>query len=431
MKKHSGLFQWRGNDRGVAMLLATVALFVLIGFAALAIDVGHLYVVWNELKNAADAGALAGARVLYNNNGTSVNPGANQAAYDAATANQSEKTAVEVNWTGGNTGDVQRGHWTFDPTATDPFTPNSSLAPVDLWDVSTAELDANPNFINAVRVKTRRQATPAASFFARIFGFQDFSLTAVSVAYIGFSGSIEPHGADQPIAICRQAIVDASGNYTCYYGRMINSGSPGTASQNGHQTGGWTNFSQPCKTANANSVKPLVCASGNPAPINFGQGMGTTGGEVQTAFDDLISCWKNRPGLDSDGDGWPDRPWTLTLPVIDCPGNNTGNCSSVVGTVTLNIIWMTANDKNQYKEVPRYMEVPGKPIYRCPTGTPGQQCWNQFVSNFNLQDVLNGTPAPYENKTIYFLPDCTPHEPTGISGGQNYGVLAKIPVLVQ
>jgi hypothetical protein len=34
-------------------------------------------------------------------------------------------------------------------------------------------------------------------------------------------------------------------------------------------------------------------------------------------------------------------------------------------------------------------------------------------------------------KCIYFLPDCNPHIPTGISGGENFGVLAKIPVLVK
>ena len=35
------------------------------GLLALAIDVNHLYVVKNELQNAADSGALAGAVALY------------------------------------------------------------------------------------------------------------------------------------------------------------------------------------------------------------------------------------------------------------------------------------------------------------------------------------------------------------------------------
>ena len=235
---------------------------------------------------------------------------------------------------------------------------------------------------------------------------------------------------DQPIAICQQAILNAGGEYTCGVGRMINSG---TGNAN-HQTGGWTNFTQPCLTASASTVRPLVCGQGNPVPIAFGLGMGTNGGEIASAFNDLIACWRNRPGLDADADGWPDRPWILTLPVIDCPGNNTGNCSKVTGVVTLNILWVTNNDKNQYNEVPRNMQVTidgTKRTFTCPKPTSGQQCWSNFVATFNLQDVLNGTPATYEDTTIYFLPDCNPHNPVGTSGGNNYGVLARTPKLVQ
>lgn len=426
MRNNPGLCKLFRDQQGVVMILVTIAILVLIGFAALAIDIGHLFVVRNELKNAADAGALAGTQVLYNDNGTAVNQGANQEAHDAAEANRSEKLAVEVNWTSGNTGDVERGHWSF---ATRTFTPNDSLSPVDLWNVSPAALDSNTNFINAVRVRTRREATPAISFFAQIFGFQNFGLSTESVAYIGFAGSIQPEAVDQPIAICRQSIEDNNGNYTCGVGRMINSGSNA-----GHQTGGWSNFTQPCQTASASSVRPLVCGEGNPTPLVFGQGMGTTGGQIQSAFNDLISCWKNNQGLDTDHNGWPDRPWTLTLPVIDCPGNNTSNCSQVVGVVTLNILWISNNDKNQYNEVPRNMQVTmdgNTTTFSCPQPTSGQQCWSNFVTAFKLRDVLNGTPATYENKTIYFLPDCNPHIPTGIGGGHNYGILAKIPVLVQ
>jgi Flp pilus assembly protein TadG len=136
------------NQRGTVIVLVGVGMLVFLGVAALAVDLGYLYVVRNELQNAADAGALAGARVLYNDNGTLVNEGANQVAYDAATANRSDNAPVEVNWTSGNTGDIERGHWRF---ATRTFTPKASTTPVDLWNVSWDELDANENFINAIR----------------------------------------------------------------------------------------------------------------------------------------------------------------------------------------------------------------------------------------------------------------------------------------
>ena len=404
------------NQKGATAVVVGISLVVLIGFAALAIDLAYLYVVRGELQNAADSGALAGAQVLYINNGTQVNANANQTALNLVSANFSEQSPVAVQ-------SIERGHWSF---ATRTFTPNNSLLPVSLWNVTAQQLDADLNFINAVRVITTRRLNvatglPEEPFFARIFGISGPALQAVAVAYIGFAGTLEPTTADQPIAICRQAIADPSTGYSCGVGRMINSG------QNaGHQTGGWTNFTQqPCQTANTGSIRPFVCGSGNPGPLVLGQGMGTTGGQVQTVYDQLRDCWASQRALDRDNDGWPDLPWAMTLPVIDCPANNTGNCSTLMGAVEVKVVWITRNDRNQMNEVPRRMGN-----WTCPSGYTAQQCWTSFVNYFQLRDVLNQDYAIYEDKTIYFQPDCTPHIPMGTTGGENYGILARIPVLV-
>lgn len=52
------------NERGITMLLVAIAMLTIIGMAALAIDVVTLYLAREEAQRAADAGALAGARVL-------------------------------------------------------------------------------------------------------------------------------------------------------------------------------------------------------------------------------------------------------------------------------------------------------------------------------------------------------------------------------
>jgi hypothetical protein len=416
------------NQRGVTAIVAAVTMIVLVGFAALAVDLGHLYVARNELQNAADAGALAGARVLYNDDGTAINTGANQIAYDAATANNSEKVPVDVNWTGGNGGDVQRGHWSFGLAGLDRgFYPSASTDPVPLWNVSTEELDANTDFVNAVRVVARREATPVASFFATIFGYQDFQLSAEAVAYIGFAGTLQPGEADQPIAICEGSLL-INDNYSCSIGRWINSGQDVASSE----TGGWTDFNQdnPCTGGtNAEILKELVCADGNPDLITLGADIATNGGNVQSAFDELIVCWEEDTGKI--------RPWNLTLPVVTCPGNNVGTCEEVQGAVNLNIVWITESGEDpHYKKAPTNMAgIPnddGGWLYgEWSSADPdGEIRWNSFVDHFNLQNV-DGTDAPYAKKSIYFLPDCTPHEPAGVSGGQNFGILAKIPVLVQ
>ena len=52
------------RQRGAVAIIVALSLAVLIGFAGLALDLGHLYVDKTELQNAADACALAASREL-------------------------------------------------------------------------------------------------------------------------------------------------------------------------------------------------------------------------------------------------------------------------------------------------------------------------------------------------------------------------------
>jgi len=54
----------RGRQSGQTLVVVALALIALLGFLALAIDVGVLYSWRRNMQNAADAGALAGARVI-------------------------------------------------------------------------------------------------------------------------------------------------------------------------------------------------------------------------------------------------------------------------------------------------------------------------------------------------------------------------------
>ena len=60
----------------------------------------------------------------------------------------------------------------------------------------------------------------------------------------------------------------------------------------------------------------------------------------------------------------------------------------------------------------------------------GMGRWYSFVAAFNLVHY-EGSPAALAKKSIYYLPNCTHCDPGGGSGGRNFGVLAKIPVLVE
>ncbi|MFO8047922.1 MAG: hypothetical protein R6U29_02720, partial [Desulfosudaceae bacterium] len=190
-------------------------------------------------------------------------------------------------------------------------------------------------------------------------------------------------------------------------------------------TGGWTSYSQnnPCSGGtNAAEMRNLVCGDGNPEPIRLGEDVATIGGQLQTTFDDFYDCWvANSQGKT--------QPWEITLLVVDCPGNNITTCQEVVGAVTLTIVWINSQNDPQYNDAPEQMGAWSN------DDPDGQVRWNDFVAHFNLKN-LNETgdglvDAPYDKKSIYFLPDCNPHDPTGGTGGRNFGIMAKIPVLVQ
>lgn len=452
------------DQRGAVAVLVVVALLPLLGFAALAVDVGNLGVARTELQNAADAGALAGARCLYNqrddhrpegctNSGAlgTVNTHANQVARAAAQANLSQKTPVDVNLTEEANGpDVQRGHWRW---ATRTFTPNDSTAAPDLANSTTAQLDANPAFINAVRVTARRQATPVQAFFSRVLGFTGFELQASAVAYLGFAGTLMPGEADQPIAICKDKLRAGDGTLLCTVGRMVPSSDDPTTSE----TAGWTSFEQPeegenCGGGASNAdIRPLVCLSGNPKALTLGEPVLTNNGQIQDAFDRFHDCW----------DAATDRKvsWTLTLPVLECVGNNIAPCSDLVGAVNIDVIWVQkgqpdpniACNETQANKIEKaapckmddWVATSGTGVSRVDPDTGqtiedpvnGNARWDSFAAHFNLRTGANQLAtvanAGWQQKTIYFKPDCEPHEPQGDTGTENFGILARIPRLVQ
>ena len=411
--------KWR-DQKGMTLVLAAGLTVMFIAFAALSVDIAHLYVVQSELQNAADAGALAGGRRLYYHDGSAVNTDSNQIAYEAAIENNSERIAVEVNSPNTNAHDVQRGHWSF---TTMTFTPADNTTVPDLWNSTTAQLDVDTAFINAIKVTTRREQTQANSFFARILGFAGFNVSAEAIAYIGYAGAISPLEIDQPIAVCKQSVTNNNGVYSCATGRMMNA----TV-----DTAAWTNFSQPCNTADAATVGPLVCqATGsNENSVLIGRTIGTTNGVTQSVYDTFRNCWLNDSSLDTDADGVPDQIWRLVLPVVDCcPDGNPvcdpeiGNCSKFVGVVNAEILWVAASGVGNII----WPRILGD--WTCPAGYTDEECWVDMIQHFNIQNYDGSYPSQ-EQKSVYFRASCTPHVPVGVTGGQNFGVLAKIPVLV-
>jgi hypothetical protein len=406
------------NEIGATAVFVAVVLAVLVMFVALAIDVNHLYGVRNELHNAADGGALAGASVLFDTDGSlNINAAITEANRVAALNRTGNQFVSEIT--------PEAGHWSFTTRQFTPADPGASQ--FDWQEHSFSVLDLEPGFINAVRVRADRSDTP--SFFARILGYNQFFVSNDAVAYIGFAGTLYKSEIDQPIAICKESITDGNGAYSCNMGRMLNSGGNSATSN----TGGWTNFTQPCETASASDMRALVCTSGNAEDIQFGKGIGSVGGVQDNIFADLHDCWAGATGKSA--------PWSLILPVVECPGNNVSNCAKLVGAVTVDVLWIIEKNDPHYDDVPTAMTA-NDTSWECSDPDGGFQCWKQFVDTFDLRNVdsppTSERPWPdeeyeemYQNKNIFFLPNCDVHEPRGNSGGENFGILARIPKLVE
>jgi Flp pilus assembly protein TadG len=456
------------DERGAVLITVAILLLVLFGFAAFAIDFGYSYVVRNKLQNAADASSLAGASVLFSNNQLCL---ASERPYSCCTGNHTgscEPGVVDVdnvtataealaamNHSGGTdtTVNIEIGHYAFAPTwgtpgTFDAATPtDGQINQLSGWQTIAFDvLNNNTAFINAVRVTVTRGDIPR--FFSRIWSSENDLRGAVrAIAYIGFAGTLGPGEVDQPIAICRQKIInDDDKTYTCSVGRMMNQNT---------QTSYWTDFDQAnCGAADANAIRELteVC-SGNGTPIVFGQGMSTTNATATSVLSDILKCWReglydsNDDGnpdspIDTNGDGIPDKPWKITLPVVDCPPPDNDNCRTVVGAVVVNVVWINDqgnDDEPTDKKVSENEGTPSTMSNPLPGGTDWNKsehtectvsdldCWNKFVDVFNLEDGN----ATWQPSTLYFLPDCEEHPPTGGTSTNNFGIQARHPVLVK
>ncbi len=95
-----------GSERGQALVFVVLALSALVGMAALVLDVGHWYVTQRKAQTAADAGALAAAWALPDQN-TARTDGADYAAKNIADAHLTGATAVVTTPFGGQPNKVE------------------------------------------------------------------------------------------------------------------------------------------------------------------------------------------------------------------------------------------------------------------------------------------------------------------------------------
>lgn len=165
---------WR-NEKGAVALTAALCLTALLAAAGLVIDLGHYYVVRQQLKNAADAGALAGVRAIfpYDLKAASLplDPRCSFAIDTGTTVAQSNHTDNNLSPCVTN---IQTGKWDWQRRE---LIPSCSSDPA--------------GFPNAVTVTTQRADVPL--YFMQMFGAKPRTLAATSTAVMDWVKSLKPH----------------------------------------------------------------------------------------------------------------------------------------------------------------------------------------------------------------------------------------------
>jgi Flp pilus assembly protein TadG len=281
-----------------------VGLFVFVALMAVVIDLGHLHAVRNEVKNAADAGALAGARYLLADPNTgalrefpwiaplaslTANPPdclqAVQKAQQGAQGNTSDGAGVTVLGS-----DVQKGWWDFNANT---FTPKAGCT----W----AE-------VNAVQVTVRRAADTSGRVFltlARVFGIQDAEVQAMSTAALLPEGNPNslPMGPFNNLVIQQKYLESLKGSGTF----LLN---PDTTDN------GFWGASDTAPIANASNLKKWINTGTSPE-MPLDRGLNLEQGWMDSALKALADQLPLHAQQWTLPDGSTAFGWLVVIPVVD------------------------------------------------------------------------------------------------------------------
>lgn len=256
------------DQSGSVAVITTVVIAACLGLAALALDIGHMLSMKNELQRAADAGALAGARALWPTNLPSTtappDPDCAVAIAIARSVSTSSNNKVDHVTLTNEQVTVQPGSW--DKT-TQTFTPGAGTN------------------ANAVRVTT--QAT-ANMFFAQVFGFGARNISATATALMGPISQVA--GGTLPIAISRYFIMAGQELFVNF--------SPDTV-----DNGAW--FTDPPDAASARNFRDYIDNASCP-PLEVGDIINLQNGNDTSVLMDLNTALALHSGS-----------WDVVLPVVD------------------------------------------------------------------------------------------------------------------
>jgi Flp pilus assembly protein TadG len=322
------------RESGSVLVLVTIALFTLLGFAAWSIETGRVWQTKSQLQAAADSAALAGAGNLLSADFLTVDEaGARTAAmtYGAEQIVLGTNLAIAA-------ADVEVGSWDM---ASQTFTALPG--------------NTDPDVVRSVRVVTRRDKNlngPMDTILGRVLGVNSISVNSDAIAEWGFAGGGGSGVAQLPIAIDCCAVAGNTPGSECSqnYCETVTNTVPSECElstgektsclrfyANSEQNACWTVFDSDSSAVSTNGLTEVV-ANGNSGDI----------GEEPIYLDNgtktpIVQDIKDRfdaEGTDTDGDLVVDS-WVVSLPMVECQDSGdkcaSGDTQHIVGFLCLDI----------------------------------------------------------------------------------------------
>jgi Flp pilus assembly protein TadG len=329
------------NSDGAVLIMVALLMVALVGVTAFAIDFGVVFVTNKQLVNAADAGALAGARALgYIRCVGSGNPDCTAVSGVSTTGSESSAVKPKVTAAVGDNSavgtaslaiaesDIILGKWL---NANQEFTPIGQTT-------STGEAVTEDN-CNAVRAIVRKEgdagngAVPA--FFGAIYNYSEYNTRREAIAALTGVSIVGP-GELIPIAISTGKNCGTNIKFT---GNTADS------------CAGWTDLTDDYKKQDVHDIiHNLSTAPG----AQIGMAIEVNGGVTDSISKFHDELWIHKP-----------HPWEVLVPVYasECKSPDLSEPYPIVGFATMKITDVIPNggEKGIYGTLvcDQYEETPG------------------------------------------------------------------------
>jgi Flp pilus assembly protein TadG len=323
------------NEQGISGIVFALSLGMLVGIAAITVDIGRAFVTQSELQNIADSAALAAGQQL------------GQQYAQAAAANNG---TIPTGWTADLTGIVTAAQGLsvlHSAGGLSGITLDGNDVVVGVWDEASHSVDTTGGLVtpNAVSVQARRDGTAngaIVTFFARALSsnHQTMDVTRIATAALGPAITALPGTINAPFGIseewfkgepprpCNDAIRFSPANdpLACAGWHAFDEVTQGSNpnSPAGCGAGGTGGGGSGGGSANAKLLRTVIdcmAADNYTSPgVNSDTIFDFTNGEVANAFDNLYNLYDTE--ADHDVDGNP-TTWEIVIPVYestDCGG---------------------------------------------------------------------------------------------------------------